>query len=189
MRDVQGNESLTEKLRDTKRLAFRLATQITNCPKRSTFPRREWTVPDDCISFDKRSKLNEEFGALAKVPKSFRSPGRETALGSSEQCEADRHPPTDSPADSPAEQAAPSPAKSATIQRGSNTGKRESSPRIVERNFWFFDRDHDEWYQKQIADPWNKDHPQQHWVQSHSAGLAPFALKRIRQSRQSTKTR
>ena len=117
LRDVQGNESLTEKLRDTKRLAFRLATQITNCPKRSTFPRREWTVPDDCISFDKRSKRNEEFGALAKVPKSFRSPGRETALGPSEQCEADRHPPTDSPT----EQAAPSPAKSATIQRVSNT--------------------------------------------------------------------
>ena len=40
LRDVQGNESLTEKLRDTKRLAFRLATQITNCPKRSTFPRQ-----------------------------------------------------------------------------------------------------------------------------------------------------
>ena len=97
LRDVQGNESLAEKLRDTKRLAFRLATQITNCPKLSTVPRREWTVPDDCISFDKLSKLNEEFGELAKIPKSFRSPGRETALGPSEQRETDRQQTTDSP--------------------------------------------------------------------------------------------
>lgn len=97
LRDVQGNESLAEKLRDTKRLAFRLATQITNCPKLSTVPRREWTVPDDCISFDKLSKLNEEFGELGKVPISFRSPGREAALSPSEQYETDRQQTTDSP--------------------------------------------------------------------------------------------
>ncbi len=97
LRDVQGNDAITEQLKDAKRLAYKLATLMTNRPNLSTVRREDWTVESYCKLFDKLSKLNEEFGELAKVPISFRSPGRETALGPSEQRETDRQQTTDSP--------------------------------------------------------------------------------------------
>jgi hypothetical protein len=68
---------------------------------------------------------------------------------------------------------------SASIKHG-KTGNQTTNYReefLVFRSlFWFFDRYKNEWDQKQIADLWNKDHPQQHWVQSNSAGNVIHAI-------------